>query len=517
MWDYVIIGAGTAGSVLAHELTNSGKSKVLLIEAGGKPSLTVKMPAGMVKLFRSKQDWAFESEPQQACGGRTIFTPRGKMLGGSANMNAQIHQWCHPADFEGWVKAGATGWGWDDVRPFFRAMENLACGDADDQDRGRLGPMRIDRLAKPNPASIAFVAAARANGIDGDEAYNGCAYSGAWLTEIAHHKGRRFSTYDAYLKPAMKRPNLRVVSERTVTRIRVEGQRATGVELDNGDLHDAARIILSAGAFGSPHLLMLSGIGEAARLRRHGIDVVHDSPGVGANLQDHAVAGLSFEMKRPISLKAAETLGQLLKWLLLGRGMLTSNALEAFAFTSVLDRDAPDLELMFLPVHWANQALDPPEAHAYTIAAVPLTPRSRGTVGLKSGSPQEPPSIDFGLLSDPEGIDAAILLAGLKLARRISETEPLRNETIVEMPLSEGAQDDEALLALAKSQIQTVYHPCGTCRMGDDAQAPVDSRLKLNGVDGLWVADASVMPNVPRGHPNAVVAMLAKRASAGMV
>lgn len=517
MWDYVIIGAGTAGSVLAHELTTSGKNKVLLVEAGGKPSLTVKMPAGMVKLFRSKQDWAFESEPQQACGGRTIFTPRGKMLGGSANMNAQIHQWCHPADFEGWVKAGASGWGWDEVSPVFRAMENLACGDPGDQRRGRLGPMRIDRLKTPNPASAAFVAAARANGMNGDEAYNGGAYSGAWLTEIAHHKGRRFSTYDAYLKPAMKRPNLRVVSERTVTRISFEGRRATGVELDNGDRHDAARIVLSAGAFGSPHLLMLSGIGEAAQLRRHGIDLVQDSPGVGANLQDHAVAGLGFEMRRPISLMAAESLGQLLKWLLLGRGMLASNALEAFAFASVLDGQAPDLELMFLPVHWANQALDPPQAHAYSIAATPLTPRSRGAVGLKIGSPEEPPSIDFGLLSDPENIDAEILLAGLKLARRIAGTEPLRSETVAEMPLSEGARDDDALLALARSEIQTVYHPCGTCRMGDDARAPVDSRLKLNGVEGLWVADASVMPNVPRGHPNAVVAMIAKRASEGMV
>jgi choline dehydrogenase len=517
MWDYIIVGAGTAGSVLAHELTASGKNKVLLVEAGGKPSLTVKMPAGMVKLFRSKQDWAFESEPQQACGGRTIFTPRGKMLGGSANMNAQIHQWCHPADFEGWVKAGASGWGWDEVRPVFRAMENLACGDAGDQVRGRLGPMRIDRLATPNPASTAFVAAARANGMDGDEAYNGCAYSGAWLTEIAHHKGRRFSTYDAYLKPAMKRRNLRVVSERTVTRIRFDGRRATGIALDNGDVHDAARIILCAGAFGSPHLLMLSGIGEAAQLLRHGIDVVHDSPGVGANLQDHPVAGLSFEMRRPISLKAAETPGQLLKWLLFGRGMLTSNALEAFAFTSVRDRDAPDLELMFLPVQWANQALDPPEVHAYTIAAVPLTPRSRGTVGLKSGAPQDAPSIDFGLLSDPGGIDAAILLAGLKLARRIAGTEPLLSETRAEIPPSADAKDDDALLAMAGSQIQTVYHPCGTCRMGDDAQAPVDARLRLNGVDGIWVADASVMPNVPRGHPNAVVAMIAKRASAGVV
>ncbi len=513
MWDTIIVGAGTAGSVLAHALTANERDKVLLVEAGGRPSLTVKMPAGMVKLFRSKQDWAFESEPQQACGGRTIFTPRGKMLGGSANMNAQIHQWCHPADFDRWAEAGAAGWSWDDVRPVFRAMEGVACGDAGDQSRGRLGPMRIDRLKAPNPVTTAFVEAARANGLDGGGGgYNGRAYSGAFFTEIAHRRGRRFSTYDAYLKPAMKRPNLRVLKNRAVARVLFEGRRAMGVALADGGIHRAARIVLCAGAFGSPHLLMLSGVGDAVALQGHGLEIVHHSPEIGANLQDHAVAGLGFEMRRPISLKAAEGIGELLKWLLFGRGMLTSNALEAFAFTSIVDREAPDLELMFLPVHWANQALDPPEIHGYTIAAVPVAPRSRGTVALKSPSPRDPPAIDFGLLSDAEGIDAQVLLAGLRLARRIAETEPLRSETLAEMPLSAGARDDDALLDLARSQIQTVYHPSGTCRMGSDAGAPVDPRLKARGVDGLWVVDASVMPNVPRGHPNAVVAMIAQRA-----
>jgi choline dehydrogenase len=514
MWDYVIIGSGTAGSVLAHELSANGGNKVLLVEAGGKPSLTVKMPAGMVKLFRSKQDWAFESEPQQACGGRTIFTPRGKMLGGSANMNAQIHQWCHPADFDGWVEAGAVGWGWDEVRPVFRAMERVAGKDGGDQRRGGLGPMRIDRLKTPNPVTTAFVEAAKACGLDGDGDYNGGAYSGAWFTEIAHRKGRRFSTYDAYLKPAMKRPNLSVVAERAVTRILFEGKRAVGVALEDGEIHRAGKgVVLSAGAFGSPQLLMLSGLGDAARLRGLGIDMVHHSPGIGDNLQDHAVAGLGFGMKRPISLKAAETLPEFLKWLLFGRGMLTSNALEAFAFTSVVDRKAPDLELMFLPVVWSNQALDPPEVHGYTIAAVPVAPKSRGRLTLKSASAGDPPAIDFGLLSDPGGIDAKVLLAGLRLARRIAETEPLKAETTGELPLSAEAQGDEALMALARGQIQTVYHPSGTCRMGSDAGAPVDSRLRVNGVDGLWVVDASVMPNVPRGHPNAVVAMIARRAA----
>lgn len=517
MWDYAIVGAGTAGSVLAHELTANGRSKVLLIEAGGAPGLTVRMPAGMVKLFRSKQDWAFESEPQGACGGRTIFTPRGRMLGGSANMNAQIHQWCHPADFDGWVDVGADGWGWEEVRPVFKAMENLACGDPADPDRGHEGLMRIDRLAAAHPLTAAFLAAAAANGLASAGGYNGVAYRGAWQTEIAHRAGRRFSTWDAYLKPAMKRPNLRVLQERAAARILFEDGRASGVELQDGETHRAANVILAAGAFCSPHLLMLSGIGDAAQLGRHGIPVLADSPNVGANLQDHPAAGLAFGMKTANSLKAAETIPQLLKWLLLGRGMLASNALEAFAFTHVADPDAPDLELMFLPVQWRDQALAPPDVHAFSIAAAPVAPRSRGSVRLKSGSPGDAPAIDFGLLSDPGGADAAILLAGLKLARAIAATDPLASASTGELETSAGARDDDALMAYAMGEIQTVYHPCGTCRMGSDTAAPVDPDLKVRGVENLWVVDASVMPNVPRGHPNAVVAMIACRAAARLI
>ena len=515
MWDFIIVGAGTAGSVLAHALTASGRNRVLLIEAGGKPNLTVAMPAGMVKLFRTKLDWSFESEPQQACGNRIIFTPRGRMLGGSANMNAQIHQWCHPADFDGWEALGAAGWGWRDVAPVFRAMEQYSGGATDDQSRGRLGPMRIASIADPHPVAVAFVEAARSAGLNATPGYNGAAYSGAWLVELAHHKGRRFSVFDAYLKPAMARSNLTVMTGAQVERIAFEGRRAAAVRLvgRRDPLRATRGIILSAGAFGTPQLLMLSGIGPVDHLRGHGLEIVLDRPEVGGGLQDHPLSALKFAMRRPLSMKSAESLGQLARWLFLRRGMLASNGVEAIAFTNVLGGAAPDLELILALLEWRAQALEPPQVHAYSIGISPCAPRSRGRVRLRSASPIDSPMIDFGLLTDPDGVDARVLAAGAKLARRLAATEPLAGETAGELTESACCASDEALLAHLKSEIQTVYHPTGTCRMGSDAAAPLDPRLRFRGLDGLWVADASVMPTVPRGHPNAVVAMIASRAA----
>ena len=514
MWDYVIVGAGTAGSVLAHELTTSGRDRVLLVEAGGKPNLAVKMPAGFPKLFRSKLDWNFASEPQAACDGRIVYIPRGKMLGGSSNMNAQVHQWCHPEDFDGWARAGAAGWSWDDVAPTFRAMENLSGYTPGDQKRGTSGPMAVGQPAQPHELAVAFVEAARSAGLRGGDRYNGGHFEGAWLTEQAHRAGSRFSVYDAYLKPALERPNLTVLPHAQASRILFDGPHAIGVIVGGrGEYHAAKGVILAAGAIGSPHLLMLSGIGPAEQLRRHGIKVVNDSPGVGANLQDHPMSGLQFLTRRPITMKAATGIVHLLRWLVARRGLLASSSIDAIAFTNVLGGTAPDLELIFAPFEARGQLLEAPQVHAYTIVTSPCAPRSRGTVTLRSPSPDDPPAIDFGLLTDAEGADAKIMIAGARLARRIAATEPLAAETLGEFAESASAQSDEELLAYLKTLIQTVYHPSGTCRMGVDSGAPVDPGLAVRGVEGLWVVDASVMPTVPRGHPNAVVAMIAKRAA----
>jgi choline dehydrogenase len=440
--------------------------------------------------------------------------PRGKMLGGSANMNAQIHQWCHPRDFDEWAEGGADGWAWDDVLPSFRAMERLRGPEDGNQLRGRLGAMRVEVPRSESLLPPLWVEAARNCGLNGTASYNGVAYHGAWLTEQAHSNGARFSVYDAYLKPALKRPNLTVMTKRQVQRIILEGGLTKGIELSDGTSHVARRgVILAAGAIASPQLLMLSGIGPAADLRALGIDVALDRPAIGQNLQDHPVFGLKFQLKRPISLKRAGSPWQLLRWLLLRRGLLATSGIDAFAFASVLDPLAPDLELMLAPFEIRDQMREDPQVEAYAIAPAVVKPKSRGRLALRSTDPRDQLSIDFNLFSDAEGADRAVMLAGARLARRIAGSQPLCEETLGEFAETSGIEDDDRLFDALLPTVQTVYHPCGTCRMGSDKGAVLDPRFGVRGIANLWVVDASAMPSVPRGHPNAVVAMMARRAA----
>jgi len=517
MHDLIIVGAGTAGSVLAERLSANGTRRVLLIEAGGAPTNRfVSIPAGFTRLFKSDHDWAYECEPQPALRGHRIFVPRGRMLGGSSNMNAQIHQWCHPADFDGWVAAGASGWSWRDVVPVFRAQENLR-GAPDDDTRGTAGPMLVSPNENARPLSHAFVAAARASGLSSTPGYNGTDHCGAWVCELAHRAGKRYSVYDAYLKPAMARRNLEVLTGGQVSRVLVEQGRATGVVVRGADgaerTQRAGGVVLAAGAIGSPQLLMLSGLGPAAQLSALGIPVLRDLPEVGANLQDHPVLPTVFRTRGTDTLKSAESIGSLLRYLLLGRGMLASNGIEAFAFERVHHPTAVDLELIFVPFEARNQFLEPPQVHGFSIGSAVVAPRSRGRISLASADARTAPSIDFGLFTDPDGIDAKVLCAGVRLARRIAASPPLLAENAGELrPGADRLRDDE-ILDHAAGHLQTVYHPSSTCRMGSDARAVVDPTLAVAGVPGLWVVDASVMPTVPRGHPNAVVAMIAHRAA----
>ncbi|MBY0278385.1 GMC family oxidoreductase N-terminal domain-containing protein [Candidatus Binatia bacterium] len=522
MHDLIIVGGGTAGSVLAGRLTASGRTSVALVEAGGAPdSMMVRMPAGMPKLFKSPLDWAFESEPHPGLDGRRVFIPRGKMLGGSSNMNAQVHQWCHPADFDGWAAHGARGWSWDDVAPVFRRMEALRGLASSSGRRGRTGPMRVEELRSPNPLTRAFVAAARAAGLGAPGAqtddYNGGPYAGAWIAQVAQHRGRRFSVYDAYLKPALSRRNLEVVTGAHVTRVLVENGRAAGVVVRRGEgehtLRAARGVVLAAGAYGTPQILQLSGIGPANVLRELGIDVVRDVRQIGANLQEHPLLPVMMRARRPLSLKKAESPLNLLAWLVAGRGMLASNVAEAVAFASSDGDAAPDVELCFVPVEWRGEGLEPPLVHGFGCGVVVVAPRSRGSVRLRSADPMAPPAIDLGLLSDLDGADLRALDCGVELFRRIVATDPLAREAEGEITPGADVRGVDAIRAHCASALQTIYHPTSTCRMGTDDAAPVTPELRLRGVDGLWVADASVMPTVPRGHPNAVVAMIADRAA----
>lgn len=515
--DVVIVGAGTAGCVLAERLTASGRLRVLLVEAGGNPSSPfVGIPAGFARLFRGPLDWAFETEPQRELGGRRVFMPRGRMLGGCSNMNAQIHHWCHPADFDGWAALGATGWEWGQVAPVLRSMERCAGGGA---GRGEDGPMVVAPNANVNAMAAAFVNAVRACGPGGHEDdYNGRGGEGAWISQLAQRKGRRFGTYHAYLEPAMRRPNLEVLAGAHVTRVLVERGRASGVQLrrDGAPLECRARlgVVLAAGAFGSPQLLLLSGLGPAAELGRMGIEVVRDSPGVGRELQDHPMVPIVFGTARRDTLKNAESPGSLLRYLLFKRGMLASNIAEAIALIRAgADTHAPDLELLFAPVEWRQEGLERPKVHAFTIGVIAIAPRSRGRVSLADPDPMRAPAIDPGYLTDADGADASVLLSGIRLARRVASTQPLAPDRASEIDPGEEFTEDAQLLAWTRGKVQSLYHPAGTCRMGSDPGAVVDPRLGFRGIEALWVADASVMPTVPRGHPNAVVAMIAQRAA----
>lgn len=370
-----------------------------------------------------------------------------------------------------------------------------------------------------HPLSQAFVDAARAVIPQSGPDYNGAAYEGAWSAQLAHRNGRRFSAYDAFLLPAMQRKNLEVRSGGHVARVLVEGGRAVGVVLRHGSREETVRasrgVVLAAGAYGSPQILLLSGIGPADALRGHGIKVLHDAPEVGQNLQEHPLLPVTFLTRRTDTLKNAEGASSLLRYLFRQQGMLASNAAEAIAFarSGASPDPAPDIELLMAPFEWRNEGLEPPSVHAFTVGAAVVSVRSRGSVTLRSSDAGASPRIDLGLLSDPQGIDAQAMLAAVRLARKVARSAPLAGENAGALDPADAVNDDAGLRQWMNGRIQTVYHPTSTCRMGSDPHAVVDPELRLRGVDALWVADASVMPTVPRGHVNAVVAMIAGRAA----
>jgi choline dehydrogenase len=511
LYDFIVIGAGSAGCVLASRLTERPDTSVLLIEAGPPDrKREIHIPAAFSKLFQTEVDWNFTTEPQKQLYGRTLYWPRGKMLGGSSSMNAMIYARGVRADYDAWRDVGNAGWGWDDVLPLFKAAENQERGSSPEHGMG--GPLNVADLRTVNPLTQAFLEACEGAGITKNADFNGVAQMGAGLYQVTQKNGARASAADAYLKPALRRGNLTVWTQVQVGRLMMEEGRAVGVEFsqkNKAGLHHvraAREVILCAGAIGSPQLLLLSGIGPRAELEALGISVVADLEGVGRNLQDHLNIGQSYHSTKPVSLSDAERLPNLLKYIFKKTGPLTSNIAEAGAFLKSSKELAEcDLQLHFAPVHFVDHGLSNPPGHGFSLGAVLLTPKSAGRVYLRTADPGEAPAIDPAYLSSEE--DLKPLEEGLKVVWKILESKAFDEYR------GAAVFDKEDAAAYIKGHAETLYHPVGTCKMGDDAPSVVDARLQVHGVQGLRVVDASVMPKIVRGNTNAPVTMIAEKAA----
>lgn len=511
--DYVIVGAGSAGCVLAEAL--SARHTVTLLEAGGNDrSLEIAVPAAFSKLFKSERDWAYATEPEPAASGRSLFLPRGRMLGGSSSMNAMLYIRGRPSDFDGWEDSGGVGWGWDSVLPHFKAMESNSRGA--DALHGDSGPLVVEDIRRPHPLSYRFVEAAIATGIPPNRDFNGTRQTGAGFFQVTQKRGRRWSAADAFLHPAMRRPTLRVLTRALASRLVIFAGRVMGVEyVHDGASHRVeaeAGVILCAGAFGSPHLLQLSGIGAPEHLRSIGIAPIVESRGVGQNLQDHPAVPIIHDSLVPDTLDDAENLYQLAKWMLARSGRLTSPVAEACAFlSSSPDVDEPDLQFHFAPVNFDNRGLEPHDGHAFTLGPVLVNPESRGEVLARAADPSTPPAIKTNALAVRRDVDAMVRRIGL--AREIAAQTPFHDYRGQDLKPGASVTTPKQVETYLRDNVELLYHPAGTCRIGTDEDAVVDPYLRVRGVDGLRVADASVMPRVVSGNINAATMMIASRAA----
>lgn len=517
-FDYVIVGAGSAGCVLANRLSADPGRSVCLIEAGPRDrSPLVHIPAGLLATLPTRHlNWAFLTEPQPGLNGRRGYQPRGRTLGGSSAINAMIYTRGHARDYDEWAALGNVGWSYREVLPVFRRSEDQARGP--DPYHGVGGELAVSDLASPVAASHAFVESAVRLGLRPNRDFNGAAQEGAGLYQVTQRRGRRCSAAVAFLHPVAGRPNLTVLTGTRATRILLEGGRATGVEIDRGAaaMRAAREVIVCAGVFGSPQLLLLSGIGPRDELERHGIAVRHELPGVGANLHDHVDLALVYESPDRslpgITLRTAlRAVPGYFEWRCRGTGLLTTNFAEAGAFLRTrTELVRPDIQL-----HFVNGLVDDHARrlhHGYGIAChvAVLRPESRGSVRLRSADPRDAPRIDPDFLASQN--DLATLVAGVKCARDIMEGAPLARHRGAELFAEEGGSD-EALIARIRRRADTIYHPVGTCRMGSDEMAVVDPALRVRGVEALSVVDASVMPTIIGGNTNAPTIMIAEKAA----